>query len=71
MPRRRKRVVQEHHVKYAAQDGYDETVLVFKGEHHILTLLGLYTKNTVSTGFIYALKRWLTENEHRGMNLTK
>lgn len=69
--RKRRRVIQEHHIKYREKDGYDETVFIYKGEHQILTLMGLYTKKSVSNGFVYALKRWLLENEHRGVNLTK
>lgn len=59
------RIVQEHHIKYKERDGYDETVFIYKGEHQILTLINLYTRKTVSKGFVTALSKWLKENRKR------
>lgn len=67
----RKRVVQEHHIKYKERDGKDQTVLVWKGEHQILTLITLYTKVRVSKGFVKALSIWLKENRKRATKISK
>jgi len=60
-----KRAVQEHHISYFPE----VKVAVFKGEHEILTKMHWYEKNSVSKGFITALKRWIRDNEDRAIDL--
>ena len=50
-----KATIQEHHILYRQKDGVDYTVFVFKGEHHILTMMQRYCRNKVSQGFLVAL----------------
>jgi len=61
------RVVQNHHISYDPEI----TVRIYKGEHEILGKINMYTKNTVSTGFIKALKTWIALNEDRAWDLEK
>lgn len=65
----RKRVIQEHHIRYKSRDGQDETVMLYKGEHQIISLINLYTRKKVSKGFIFTLERWLNENRNRGEDI--
>jgi hypothetical protein len=66
-----KRVIQEHHIKYKKKDGYDWTVIVYKGEHQILGLIKRYTKKNVSQGFSDALINFVLENQKRARKLKK
>lgn len=61
------RAIQEHHIRYEPE----ETVTIYKGEHKILTLMQWYEKNSVSKGFIRALKKWIRQNESRAEELKK
>lgn len=70
MPRRA-RTIQRHHIKYKDKDGVDVTVLVFKGEHFILTKMQQYCRKNVSAGFIFALKTFIKENEFKAQQLPK
>jgi len=63
--KRRNRAIQQHHISYNPE----VKVTVFKGEHEILTKMHWYEKNSVSEGFITALKTWITENEDRAIDL--
>ena len=65
------RVIQEHHIKYLAKNGEDQTVLVFRGEHQILTLIQRYERNSVSQGFIKALRLFLLEKRGLARRLHK
>lgn len=59
------RVIQGHHISHDPQI----TVIVFKGEHWILTQLQRRTKN-ISKGFIRALKVWIALNEPKAQELS-
>lgn len=61
-----KPVVQQHHI---SQDP-EVTVIIYKGEHWILTQLARRTKH-VSKGFITALKVWIALHELKAKELTK
>lgn len=60
-----RRAVQGHHISYNPE----VKVAVFQGEHEILTKIRWYEKNSVSKGFITALKTWISENEDRAIDL--
>lgn len=59
------RAQQNHHISYDPE----VIVRIYKGEHEILSKLNWYEKNTVSKGFIRALKSWIALNEHRAEEL--
>ena len=59
------RAKQKHHISYDPEI----TVIIYKGEHAILTKIGWYEKNTVSKGFIRSLKSWIALNEDRAIEL--
>jgi len=59
-------VTQEHHISYKPE----VTVIIFKGEHWILTQLARRTKN-VSSGFLAAVKVWVALNEGNAKELRK
>lgn len=68
MTPRRRSSIQEHHISYDPE----VTVIVYKGEHAVLTRLGWYcSKRRPSKGFVKALKLWLAKHEHRAVELTK
>ena len=58
-------VVQTHHITYDPVNPL--TVRVWKGEHFVLTLLGRRKK--ISSGFCFALRRWLDEHESSAIEL--
>lgn len=58
--------IQTHHISYDPE----VTVLIFKGEHWILTQLRRRTKN-ISKGFITSLKVWIALNEGKAKELQK
>ena len=65
---RKKSAIQEHHISY----NLEETVIVYTGEHSVLTRLQWYcSKRRPSKGFVKALKKWLKQHEHRAVELTK
>jgi hypothetical protein len=64
-------IVQWHHIIYPGDKNKEVLVRIFKGEHHILTLMQLYTPNKVSAGFIKALKIFIAFNEDRSIELNE
>lgn len=58
-------VVQEHHITYEPE----RTVIVWKGEHYILTRL--QWRKRFSRGFFEALKQFIADNECRAEELKK
>ena len=60
-----KRAIQEHHISYNPE----VKVTVFKGEHKILGELTWYSRKSLSTGLITALKQWIKKNESRAVDL--
>jgi hypothetical protein len=59
------RVMQNHHISYDPEI----VVRIYKGEHELLTKLNLYSKKTLSKGFIKSLKVWIALNEDRAKDL--
>jgi len=57
-------VIQCHHITYEPE----RTVMIYKGEHMILTRLQWQKKN-ISKGFITALKLWIKENKDKAVEL--
>lgn len=60
-----KRIIQKHHISYNPE----EIVMVYKGEHNILTKIQWYTRKTVSAGFIRALKVFIALSENKTVEL--
>ena len=59
------KIIQGHHIHP------DKTVLVFKGEHKILTLIQWYCKKSISKGFLKALWWVIRDNSKRAIALKK
>jgi len=65
------RVLQRHHISY------DPEIIatIYKGEHEILTKINMYTKKSLSRGFIRCLKTFIAIHEDRatelGLEVTK
>ena len=65
------RTVQEHHIIYPSDKNKEETVIVFKGEHGVLTKMQWWCKGKTSVGFLKALKVFIALREDRAIELTK
>lgn len=67
----KQRVVQRHHLVYGSPEHPEQerVVSVFAGEHQILSMMNLYTRKTVSEGFVTALKVFIALNESRAIPL--
>lgn len=63
--KQQKSVFQTHHINYSPEI----TVVIYKGEHWILTLLGRRKK--ISCGFIEALERFIETNRSVAVELRK
>ena len=61
----KKPVIQEHHISYEPE----KTVLIYKGEHYILTLL--QWRRYISKGLIEALKQFVKDYKHLALTLKK
>ena len=61
----KKPVIQEHHISYEPE----ETVLIYKGEHYILTLL--QWRKYISKGLIKSLKQFIKDYQHLAVPLKK
>ena len=61
------RVIQAHHIIYAAPDHPEQEVIVrlFKGEHLMATRLQWYCRRKVSRGLIKLMKVFIALNEDR------
>lgn len=72
MRRRRKNVVQEHHLEYQRKDEVfektGETVLLYKGEHWAITLM--QRRKNISQGFLRALEYWISKVKDSAVDLT-
>ena len=58
-------VVQKHHISYDPE----VTVLLYKGEHWIMTQL--QRRKKISKGFVQALKVWLALHESKATEVSK
>jgi hypothetical protein len=61
----KKPVIQEHHITYEPE----RTVLIYKGEHYILTLL--QWRKYISKGMIKALEQFIKDYKHLAVPLKK
>jgi len=59
-PKRKRLVIQPHHIRYKDDPKGEWVVNVWKGEHWILTQANRRKK--VSLGFVEALQDWLMRN---------
>jgi hypothetical protein len=66
------RIVNMHHVRYGSEKHPEQELIVpvYKGEHEILSKRNLYTRKSVSKGFIKDMKMWIAENEDRAVDLS-
>ena len=60
------RAIQKHHISY---ENPEWTVPIYKGEHELLTKMNLYSKKTVSQGFIVAMLQFIMDNFSRAISL--
>ena len=67
MAKAKGRVINNHHLIYPSPEHPEQerTVRIFKGEHEIATKMQLYTRKSLSAGFIKWLKFWIVLNEDR------
>ncbi len=65
------RVIQGHHILYNSPDhpGQEWKVPIYRGEHQISTLMQLYTRKSVSKGFLKWLAFFIIRNEDRAIDL--
>lgn len=61
----KKPVIQEHHITYEPE----RTVLIYKGEHYILTQL--QWRKYISKGLIESLKQFIKDYKHLAVALKK
>jgi hypothetical protein len=68
---KKKRVIQRHHLVYPSPDRPEQewTMPIFKGEHEISTKMQLYTRRSVSKGFLKWLLFFVLRNEDRAIDL--
>jgi len=66
-----KRAIQNHHLIYASPEHpeQEEKVTIFKGEHELATKMKLYSKKTLSKGFLKWLRFFIILNEDRAIDL--
>jgi len=67
-----RRVIQNHHIIYAHPDHksqHEVKACIFKGEHEIIGKINLYSRRTLSRGFIKCLKVFIALNEDRALDL--
>jgi len=69
MKKKKKSVIQQHHIIYPSEKNKELTVKVTKGEHRILSLLQWYCRKRISKGFIKALDIYLAINRDRSIEL--
>lgn len=67
------RVTQKHHIIYPSPEHPEQecVVRIYKGEHEIASKMQLYTRKSVSAGFVKWLKFWLAVNEDRAIDLNR
>ena len=70
MSKRKKHVVQRHHIVYADEGkGPEVVVLIYQGEHWAITQL--QRRKHISKGFIEALEYWIAENRYKAVELSQ
>ena len=71
MPKNKKPVIQEHHIVYEDEEKGipEQTVLIYKGEHWILTQM--QRRKKISQGFIIALQTYINDNQVNATDLRK
>lgn len=67
----KKRIVNRHHIIYPSADHPEQELVVnvWNGEHEIATKMQLYTRKSVSKGFIKWLDFYLAINRDRAKEL--
>ena len=69
MKKRKKLIIQKHHLIYPSDKHKQEEVVekIYKGEHWILTQLN--RRKNISKGLIKSLKLWILLNEDKAEDL--
>ena len=65
------RVTQKHHIAYSTPDHPNQEwiVRIYKGEHELIGKMHLYSRKTVSKGFLTCLKVFIAKSENRALEL--
>ena len=63
------RVIQKHHITYAGECVKERTVMIYKGEHGVLTKIQWWCKGVCSKGFLEALQQYISEHEEEAVSL--
>ena len=61
------RIINKHHQIYGSPEHPEQerVVRIYKGEHECLSKMNLYTRKSISRGFIQSLKLFIILNEDR------
>lgn len=59
------RIINRHHISYDPE----VTVNIFGGEHRAISLIEMYSKKTVSKGFLRCLRLFIKKNGGRAVKL--
>lgn len=67
----KKRIVNKHHIVYPSEKHPEQEWIekLYKGEHKVVSNLVWYTRKTISTGLIKALKFFILRNEDRAVEI--
>ena len=57
------RAIQKHHITYEDEDTPERTVMVYRGEHGVLTKIQWWCPSPCSKGFIEALEQYIADNK--------
>jgi hypothetical protein len=65
----KKTVIQKHHLRYLAVDGYEWTEPIFKNEHFAITWLN--RRKVPSQGILTVLRDYIERNESKAVDLSE
>jgi len=65
------RIIQHHHAIYSSPEHPEQEwkLPIFMGEHELLGKMNLYSRKTLSRGFIQCLRYFIIRNEDRAIDL--
>lgn len=70
---KKSRVIHRHHVIYGSPEHPEQEWLtyIYAGEHELLGKMNLYSRKTVSHGFLDSLGFFILRTRHRAIDLEK
>ena len=70
-PMKKSRIIQRHHAIYSSPEHPEQEWMLplFKGEHECASKINLYTRKSVSRGFLKWLLFFVLRNEDRAIDL--